>query len=377
MMQKTILFFLVGTICLSSFFACESPKDNPCATEFDQLGLLSNIGNNIILPTYQSLSTESDSLNAHTLAFTNAPSIATLTTLRNSLQTVWTTWQTATIFEFGPANTEELRAYMSNFPVFETRLNDAITSGNYDLTTETYSYTRGFPAVEYLLYGIAATDADIINLYSTAPDANKHQQYLKDVVALIQQKATTVYNAWKPTGANYLNTFTSTEGVANGKPLSDLVNQLNLSYELIKNNKLGIPISAKTGYNPLLPQNVEAYYSRQSLALALAAVQANKNVFLGMANGTNGQGLDDYLMATGEKKGDQDLHTVITEQYDLVLSTLTALEPSSLHDAINNNLAGVKAAYAAAQNQVVNIKTSLPATLCISITYIDNVDDGD
>jgi predicted lipoprotein len=376
-MQKTILWSIVVFVFLSIFSACKTNTTDACATDFDQLSLLSNIGNNIILPNYQKLAQEATDLDLAAIDFANNPSVGNLISLRNTFQGTWTTWQSAGIFEFGPADTEELRTYLNNFPVFVTRLNDAISSGNYDLETETYSYTRGFPALDYLLYGLASSDNDLVNLYSTASDANNRKQYLKDVTALIKQKTNAVYDAWKVDGANYLNTFTSTEGVANGKPISDLINQLNQGYELFKNNKLGTPISAKTGYIPILPANVEAYYSRQSLPLALASLQASKAVFLGLHNGSNGVGLDDYLMATDAMKGSESLHTVITNQYETAINALLALEPNSLHDVINTDLNAVKVAYAAAQNQVVYLKTDLPSALCTSITYIDNVDDGD
>jgi len=376
-MQKTIFGILPIFVFLCALSACKTDTNDACATDFDQLSLLSNIGNNIILPSYQKLAQEATDLDVAAVDFANSPSIGNLITLRNLFQGTWTTWQSASIFEFGPAETEELRTYMNNFPVFVTRLNDAITSGNYDLQTETYSYTRGFPALDYLLYGIANSDNDIVALYNTASDANNRKQYLKDVTALIKQKANAVYDTWKVSGANYLNTFTSTEGVANGKPISNLINQLNQTYELFKNNKIGTPISAKTGYVPILPANVEAYYSRQSLALALASVRANKAVFLGLYNNTDGVGLDDYLMATNASKGNEALHTVIINQYDAAISALVALDPSSLHDAINTDLNAVKTSYAAAQNQVVYLKTDMPSALCTSITYIDNVDDGD
>jgi predicted lipoprotein len=376
-MQKTILWTIAVFVFLCTLSACKIEPSDACASDFDQLSLLSNVGNNIILPSYQKLASETTDLDLAAVDFTNNPTVGNLSLLRNALQGTWITWQSASLFEFGPADTEELRTYMNNFPVFVTRLNDAISSGSYDLQTETYSYARGFPALDYLLYGIAGSDNDLVNLYSTASDANNRKQYLKDVTALIKQKANAVHDAWKVGGANYLNTFTSTEGVANGKPISNLINQLNQAYEFFKNNKLGIPISAKTGYVPILPANVEAYYSRQSLPLALASIRANKAVFLGIHDGTNGVGLDDYLMATNASKGSEPLHTVIINQYDAAINTLLALEPSSLHDAINTNLNEVKAAYAAAQNQVVYLKTDLPSALCTSITYIDNVDDGD
>jgi len=376
-MKKLAAFsFLLGTL-LCCFTACKDPVTNSCATDFDQLSLLNNIGTNIIEPTYNQLATQTSELKTAVTDFNNNPTTATLSTARTKFQEAWMTWQTASIFEFGPAETEEMRSYMNNFPVFVDRLNTAITSGSYDLTSETYSFTRGFPAVDYLLYGVAADDNAIINMYTSNGSAANRKQFLQDVVDLIQQKSNAVNDAWKATGANYLNTFVSTEGTANGKPLSDLVNQLNHNYELAKNDKLGTPISAKTGYVPLLPANVEAYYSRQSLALAIEAVQAVKDVFTGTVNGTNGVGLDDYLIAADTKKGNELLSTLIINQYDLVLSELNGLKPNSLHDAINNNIDAVKTTYAAAQNQVVNTKTDMPAALCISITYIDKVDDGD
>jgi len=377
MKQITIYIAILATATILLFSGCKTPSSNSCDSDFDQLALLTNIGTNIIAPSYQTFATEAATLNSDALAFTANPTTSNLTTLRNQLQQIWLTWQTAGIFEFGPAATEELRSYMDNFPAFTVRMDTAIVTGTYDLTTETYSYTRGFPALDYLLYGIGATASDIVNQYTTDANATNRKQYLKDVTALILLKANTVNDAWKATGGNYLGTFVGTEGVANGKPLSDLVNQLNQGYEQFKNNKLMMPISAITSYIPLLPQNVEAYYSRTSLDLAIEAVTAVKNVFLGYTNGADNIGLDDYLIAVEAKKNNANLHTLIIDQYDLAISTLNDLKPSSLHDAINNNLNGVKAAYAAAQNQMVMTKTNMPSALCISITYIDNVDDGD
>ncbi|MGH1335856.1 MAG: imelysin family protein [Aureispira sp.] len=361
--------------------ACQTPDNNSCATDFDQLSLLENIGNNIILPSYLELANESAQLETDVLAFATTPSTTTLTTARAQLKKAWFAWQTTAIFEFGPADIADLRSYCNNFPANIIRIGEGVTAGTYDLSTPAYSFARGFPALDYLLFGDNKTATEIVNWYTSDAQATNRQEYLRDVVSLLQQKISTVQNAWSATGGNYINTFTTTEGVANGKPLSDLINQWNKNGELIKNNRLGDPISAKTGYIPLLPDNVEAYYSKYSLELVNRAVEAQKAVFLGntlfAAPIENGVGLDDYLEATGAKKGDKSLAIFIEEQYTTTLAALNALAPGTLYDAISNNLDGVKAAYAAAQNQTVATKTDLPSALCVSITYIDNVDDGD
>lgn len=374
---KTSLLFVL----LVGMVACKAPDDNSCATDFDQLSLLANIGNNIILPSYLELATESTQLETDILAFANNPSTTTLATAQAQFKKAWLAWQTATIFEFGPAEEAELRTYCNNFPANIVRIGTGVTTGTYDLSTPAFSFARGFPALDYLLFGDNKTATEVTNWYTSDANAANRQQYLKDVAALLQQKVTTVHDAWRTGGGNYINTFTTTEGVANGQPLSNLINQWNKNGELIKNNRLGDPISAKTGYIPLLPDNVEAYYSRYSLELVSRAVAAQKAVFLGSTlfatTVENGVGLDDYLEATGVKKGDKSLAVFIEEEYATTIASLNALAPSTLHDAINNNLDGVKAAYAAAQNQTVATKTDLPSALCVSITYIDNVDDGD
>lgn len=369
--------FIFSVIFALFFWSCDPPITNNCASDFNELQMLENIGNNIIMPSYQQFAQLTNQLKTQANNFCNSPNSSNLNILRSDFQATWLQWQETAIFEFGPAETERLRAFMNNFPVFSDRLDDAVASGSYDLNSETYEYTRGFPALDYLLYGSDTSSAIITANFSTDSNAVNRKQYLLDVVNLIDSKAQAVYDAWRADGANYLFEFTTTEGRANGQPVSNIVNQVNMAYELIKNNKLGTPISVKTGYLPLLPQNVEAYYSRNSLQLAIAGIQACKRVFMGNASGADSTGLDDFLKHTNAKKGSVDLHQAIIDQYDLALSSLSALQPSSLHDAIQNDIENVKIAYANTQNQMVQTKTDMPAALCISITYIDLVDDGD
>ena len=96
-----------------------------------------------------------------------------------------------------------------------------------------------------------------------------------------------------------------------------------------------------------------------------------------MFEGAGGIGLDDYLQATSAQKGSEDLHALINKQYDLIETQLNGLKPSSWYTALTSNPTATQAASAAAQNQVVLMKTDLPAALCISIVYVDVVNDGD
>lgn len=375
-MKKYSIYTGLLMFLMFGFVACD-PKEDPCSHDFDQAAMLAHIGSQIILPSYEDLQVQIDAMKTATQAFLGTPNENSLSTLRTAWKAAWKSWQRAGIYEFGPAAEQELRATLNNFPVNTTQLNTGIDAGTYDLNSVTYSYANGFPALDYLLYGVATTDAAVVAMYDTDTKATNRRKYLEDVVAQIVSKVNTVNTAWEATGGNYINTFSTTTGVAAGQPVSLLVNQLNANYELTKNDKIGTPVGAKISYT-IQPSKVEAYYSRISLDLAIESVKATKNLFLGIAaNGTNGLGLDDYLAAANAQKNEQALEKLIEEQYNLLLTELNALKPSTLHDALTSDLEKVKSTYAAAQNQVIYTKTDLASVLCISITYADNTDDGD
>lgn len=373
-MKKILLFAFVA----AGWGACKNNND-PCAHEFDQTAMLTNIGNNVILPRYALLQDKITDLHLAVQAFVANPQQGALDTLRQMWQAAYLQWQRAAIFEFGPAENHSLRSSMGNFPVFTARVEEGVTTGVYNLDDPAYEYARGLPVFDYLLYGLDTNDNGILAKYTSDTYASQRRQYISDVAQKMDDKVTAMHGGWLEQGGNFISSFNTTTGVAEGKPVSLLVNQLNAHYELLKNQKIGVPVGAKTSYI-VAPNKVETYYYRDfSLPLALEALDASLDAFLGVGEltGTDGQGLDDYLDATGAEQNNQPLATVIKNQYALAQSSLQALQPANLHDALSADLEAVKAAYAHLQNQVVYLKTDMPAVLCVSITYIDNTDDSD
>lgn len=380
--MKSTLFFSGILSLVFSFSACKDRGNDPCASDFDQPTMLQNIGSNIILPRYAEFNNLATQLSTDIDSFAAAPDAARLAAARLSFERAYLSYQKVAIFEFGPAETIQLRAQLNNFPLFTNRLTQVVVdSPSYNLELPYFEYARGLPALDYLLFGVAANEADIIAAYTTASEANARKQYLRAVSAHVKNKAANVYDAWRSDGGNYLLTFTTNTGVATGTSVSFLVNQLSQNYELLKNNKIGTPIGAKVSYIPS-PEKVEALYSGISLDLALATVRASKDLFLGIGEGSsnNGQGLDDYLNAVEAARDDvaNPLAAAISSQFDLATTQLEALRPlGSLQQAIRNDINAVKLPYAAVVNQIVFLKTDLPSLLCVSITYSDVTDDGD
>ena len=304
--------------------------------------------------------------------FALAPDVQSLITLRNQLQQTWLKWQFVAHFHFGPVEDEELRPFLNNFPVFSQRVEQTLDSSSYNLSDPYYAYSRGFPAIEYLVYGTDTNSSQTIDRFTTDSKASQRLQLAANIIDLIQLKANNVYEAWTPTMGNYRQTFISNLGVSNGSSISLLVNAFNQSYEYIKNNRLGNPVGAKTGYFAD-PNTVEALYSKESLPLLLNAVATSRFLFEG---GTDALGLDDFLDATNAQKGGMLLSSLIKTQYSMITDGLTQVN-NSLYELVLNDPSTSQAIYADIQNMVIYLKTDLPAALCISIVYNDNVDDGD
>lgn len=368
--MKAILNFLSPIllfVLLLNFSGCVEETD-PCATDFDQTALLDNLANNVIWPAYTTFKVEADSLQAAQKTFVNSPTANTLSVLRAQFQATWVQWHAVAPFGFGPAEDLNLAEFLNNSPTRIDLINNAVNGTAYDLSTNAYSYARGFAALDYLLYGLETDDATLISTFSTNSNAS---QFLADATSQINTFANNIYSEWNPNESNYLNTFIANTGIAAGNSISLVINSLNANYEIVKNEHIGLPLGAKVSYLTQADK-VQALYSKNSKALILSSLKASKNVFEGGA----GQGLDDYLNAAKAKRGETDLSTVITEQFNSAISLIEG-NTNTWYDIITNDLATGKAIYAAAQNQVVYIKTDLPAALCVSITYIDNVDDGD
>lgn len=372
-MNRLVIWVLVASAALS-FQACDSGvTENPCEVEFDQGVLFQNMAYNHIIPAFSALSNTATQLEAAAQAFVAQPDEANLATLRTSWRAAYLDFQAASPYNFGPAEEVFLRASLNNFPLnveaTQSRILDQdYTFGNPD------DYTQGFPALDYLLFGLAPDAAGTVARFTTDTAAIRYQQYLTAVATDIRERSEAVYNAWN-TG-DYLNTFLANTGTAAGTSLSLLVNHFNEHYEIIKRDRIGIASGVLTlGFTN--PDKVEAYYSGESLAMLEAAVSASKRLFTGEnpAAGTT-TGLDDYVAATGAMKNGQPLEAVILAQFEAAENAVAALS-GRLSDEVEQNNAAVVTAYNELTKQLVNIKTDMPSVMCISITYVDNPSDSD
>lgn len=364
--------------CFASSLLLISCKDDdrkdPCTNDFDQVALFTNLADNVILPSYENLQDKVDKLAAQTESFIENPTANDLTELRTAFKAAYLVWQTAAPFEFGPAEEVFLRNSLNNFPanVSQIEFNVENETNNFD---QPDTYDQGFPALDYLLYGVAGNDdlTETLTIYMENVNSDLYKKYLNEVVSNMQTKVTQTNEKW---ATSYRNSFVTKTGTAAGTSLSQIINGWNENYELIKRNKIGVP-SGVMDLNFPLPTKVEAFYSGISSSLAVAALETSLRLYLGNdEEGNEGIGLDDLLIEVDAEKDGKTLDAVIQEQFTKAINAVKML-PDPLSESIENDETPTVLAYAEITKQVVHIKTDLPSVTCISITYVDNPSDSD
>lgn len=375
MRYKVILFFLIlfagSAIFISS---CKKKDEEDNKPEFDRKGMLTNIGNNNIIPNYETLEAALQELDTAVNAFNASPDLTNLSALQNAFKEAYKAWQLCSVFEFGPAEQEMLRANVNTFPAYVAKIESNITSNSYSFDDPDNITTKGFPAMDYLLFGIGADNNTIIAKYTADVDAGNRRSYLQAISTYLKGKVESVNNAWSPSGGNYINTFINASGTDVGSSLGQLVNQLNYDFEILRNAKIGIPLGKKSLGTPM-PEKVEALYSGISVELALIHLKAMENIYLGRSEaGIDGSGLDEYLVHLEAPYNGGQLSDAIKNQFTTAITKLQAV-PDPLSSTVQSNPAIVDAAYIELQKLLVLLKTDMPSALGVLITYQDN--DGD
>jgi predicted lipoprotein len=198
-----------------------------------------------------------------------------------------------------------------------------------------------------------------------------------EVATQIANNASSVSAKWSSAGSNYVSQFNSAIGTDVGSSLGLTINALNQHIErFLRDGKLGIPNGNRNFSGTALPNHVEAFYNGESSnELALQNVIAIQSLYLGnSADGTDGIGLDDYLVSLNATYNSGSLNDAIKNQFLMCIETIEVL-PKPLKDNLVSNKTKVDDAVKALQKLVVLLKVDVPSATGILITYQDN--DGD
>jgi predicted lipoprotein len=274
--------------------------------------------------------------------------------------------QGAAVVQFGSVDGAKKFDQINTFPVLTSKIEAYIAAADYSLVNTDYD-TRGLCAIEYLIHTFDEKDSVIVANFVSSEN---RKAYLKALVLAIKTRANTVKNAWATDRANYI----SAVGMDGESSCSHTALDMDVDFDNIKNNKVGIPVGRVVAGLELLafPDKTEAFYSGYSLKYLRANIKAIENVWLGRSLvGTDGLGFDDYLNSVNAA----NITLATKSKFNAIYAKLDAIPEGRLSEIIKTNKEPVRELYAELQGLTQYLKTDMVSALGLSITYASG--DGD
>ncbi|MFC0185953.1 Predicted lipoprotein [Pseudarcicella hirudinis] len=382
-MKKLIGIFL-GAVLL--IVACSKSSDNVnpgggntgnTFESFDRKGMLTNLGNNVIIPSFDNFDQKTALLQtAITTYSTDLSNEQKLILAQSAWIEAIKAWKASSVFIQGPITDKFLVNSIDYQTVSYDNIEKAITEG----TTIDNAYVeskgatvKGFQALEYLLFDQNKKNSNIIGGYTGANGA-KRIAYLKALITNLKEKSALVLNAWKPSGENYVAKFISADGRDINSSLGVLVNNLIQLAYTVRDERIGAPYGHRTNNVPQ-PNLVDGRLSDISADLAIAELNSIESALQGKtATGAKGLGIYDLLDKLEAKSGSDLLSKVLSDQFTTVYTKIKAI-PVPLRLAVVNNPAQVGAAYDEVKRLQVKLEVDMVNNLGVLLTFSDN--DGD
>ena len=215
----SIVFLLVLINACSSNDGVEDPIS--LVDDFDRGLMLTNLSDNIIIPSYEDFAVKMTLMKDAGQTFTASPNQNSLEQFRASWLDAYKSWQRVEMFNIGKAEELQYSYYMNVYPLTISDVENNIVNGGYDLNSVNNQDAQGFPALDYLLYGIADNDSALIAMYSTGSDASKYSNYVNAILNQMDRLTQEVLTDWK---SSYKNTFINSKSNTATSSLNKLVN---------------------------------------------------------------------------------------------------------------------------------------------------------
>ena len=371
-MKKLSAFLVIIAVAL----ACV-PDDEPTMTTesetVDRGAMLTHWADNLILPAYRSYVQALQTLRETTEKFSQDPNESSLSALRATWREAYRAWQWVSMYEIGPAEAASLRNFTNIYPTDAAAIEQNVADRNYAFDLPSKYDEQGFPALDYLLYGLASTDEELLARFTDPAGGEAYRTYLLEVVNRMDGLTTEVITEWE---ATYRNTFVANTSASATGSFNTLVNDYLFFYEkALRAGKVGIPAGVFSGAP--LPHTVEGRFAGDiSRELLLESIDAAQHFFNGQAIGSapSDRGLAAYLDEVEAAPEAEPLSARINAQFDAARAVARQLKPNLGQQVADDNQA-MLAAYDALQRNVVFMKVDMFQALNVQVDFVDA--DGD
>jgi len=334
---------------------------------FDRQGMLSNIGNNSAIPAYNTAVSTAHLFNEQIDTFKTNPTPATLLQAQQYWRLLNSFWRSCEVFGFGPLDylliKPRIDDYHCNVTNIETHISaEPIIDLGYINTVPVSD--KGLVTAEYLLFGDGVQDP--FTLLSTD---TQRVNYLVAVGLSLEEKITQVRDEWISSGNNFIATFISSDGNNVSSSIGKMINYEVMILDEIKNMKLGKPMGKFDA--SVIPNEVESYYSHQSLTNIQANIISMRYIF----EGNGGVGFYELLDHLGAKDNNGTLlSNKLETKFNEILYDFDNFT-SPLDQAVVSDLTTCEILYQDVYDLYILVKVDMMNQLGLLLTFTDN--DGD
>jgi hypothetical protein len=274
------------------------------------------------------------------------------------------------MFEIGPASDVNLRNSTNIYPTDTTAIHQNVSSESINFTLPSTYDEQGFPALDFLLFGLASSPEATVDFYQKNP---AYAKYIVSITDHLNDLSTTVLSEWANT---YRDDFVeNSENMASGS-VDMFTNDFIFYYEkAFRAGKIGNPAGVFS--SDALPELVEAHYhGNLSKTLTLEALVATQLFFNGQSHytETRGESFASYLDYLNTMKEAADLSTLINDKFDDSRSYVQTLD-EDYAAVVQNDKFDLIRAFDLLQQNVVLMKVDMLQALGINVDYVDA--DGD
>lgn len=374
--MRAIPYILVCLILV--VWACSKSEEPSAFDTFDRKSMLTNLGNNVIIPSFDAFYQKSVALETAINAYTaDVKSEQKLIAAQQAWLDMAEVWKQASVFKQGPIEDKFLLSNIDfstkgvylNTSLLEKTIADGTAIDNAYIESKG-STVKGIHAIEYLLFDKSRLNANVMGGY-TGINGDKRNAYVKALATNLKNQAQLILDGWK---GGYVTTFINADGRDINSSLGILSNKLIDLIYTIRDERIGAPKGNRNNGVPQ-PDLAESALNNSSITLAVNELKGLENAFLGRTPaGIDGVGLDDLLDKLGAKSGDDLLSAKIKNQFARVYAKLNAI-PAPLQTAVVNNKTEVQAAYEEIKKLQVMMEVDMINNLGVLLTFSDN--DGD
>ncbi len=288
--------------------------------------ILSSIGTNVVLASYDDLATKAQGLVDRLVEFQSSSTDENLRKVQFAWRDARRPWEQTESFLFGPVDSQGLDPSLDSWPVNRTDLDNVLNSDKtLDVpTVEALEDTsKGFHTIEYLIFGEA-------NNETAAGITARESEYLVSATTVFHQDADELADAWRPAKGNFLEKLATAGEAGNttypseASALEELVTGMIVIIDEVGNAKIADPFSETNA------EKVESQFSYNSLLDFENNIRGAENVYLGRYLQKDGPGLNDLV-----RRNDAELDTKIRQKFDAAINAIQAI-PFPFRDSISN-----------------------------------------